>query len=199
MAWSAHDFLDISSRFAVEKALQRLLSQKSIRRLHRGLFGLASNGQEGNLKHLLHPVHYINAIARREHARVLIDANTAASFLGLVADVPAEALILTSKHSRLVSVTTDQPNTSGRYGCQLHFKRATGSKMYWAGRPAMLLVQATTWIAKGEYKSDFSKWLNDFILDNGSIFSIERDINCNWSMVPEEARPFLQELIKNNS
>jgi hypothetical protein len=75
-------------------------------------------------------------IARRDQARVVLYGMTAANDLGLTTAVPARIEVLTD--ARLKSI---------RLGNQLiRFKHAAPSRLYWAGRPAMGVVQALHWM-----------------------------------------------------
>jgi hypothetical protein len=67
---------------------------------------------------------------------MLIDGLTAANDLGLTDAVPARVVIHTD--ARL------KPLRLGKL--DLHFKQTAPSKLYWAGRPAMKVVQALHWL-----------------------------------------------------
>src|SRR5713101_2667078 len=91
--WTPNDFLDLGSRAAVDKALQRLATSNAIRRVDRGLYdvprvnrltGKPSNPDYGAV---------IDAVARRDKARVLVDGIVAANQLGLTHAVPAHVTV----------------------------------------------------------------------------------------------------------
>ena len=78
----------------------------------------------------------IEAIARRDQARILIDGMTAANDLGLSEAVPGRVLIHSDtrlKPLRLSNLT-------------ITFRPTSARKLYWAGRPAMRIVQALHWL-----------------------------------------------------
>jgi hypothetical protein len=77
----------------------------------------------------------IDAIARRNQIRVLVDGMTAANDLGLTNAVPAKIIIHTD--ARL-------PIKLGNL--KIVFKTTAPSKLFWAGRPAMRLIQALHWL-----------------------------------------------------
>ncbi len=78
----------------------------------------------------------IDAVARRDQSRALIDGLSAANDLGLTTAVPAQ-----------ISVITDARLRPIRLGRQhIRFQAAAPSRLYWAGRPAMRIVQALYWL-----------------------------------------------------
>ncbi len=78
----------------------------------------------------------IDAVARRDQARVVVDGLTAANDLGLTTAVPARIVVLTDARVR--------PITLGRQ--QIRFQAAAPSRLYWAGRLAIRIVQALHWL-----------------------------------------------------
>ena len=134
--WTAVDFLDLGSRSAVDKALQRLTAQKTVRRIARGLYYRSGhNSLTGNPTVPNHAA-IIDAVARRDQIRVVVDGLTAANDLHLTTAVPARVTVLTDGRLR--------PITLGRL--QITFRTAAPSRLYWAGRPAMRIVQALYWL-----------------------------------------------------
>jgi hypothetical protein len=135
MVWTPVDFLDLAPRASVDKALQRLALAGQLRRIDRGLYDRPRlNALTGDLTVPDHRA-VIEAIARRDQARILIDGLTAANDLGLTTAVPAQITVLTDVHPR--------PVTLGNL-C-IRFKTVAPSRLYWAGRPAMRVVQALHW------------------------------------------------------
>jgi hypothetical protein len=134
--WTPVDFLDLVPRAAVDKALQRLAADQVISRLDRGLYYLP--GHSSLTKKPTVPGHaaVIDAVARRDQTRVVVDGLTAANDLGLTTAVPARVTVLTDARLR--------PITLGRQ--QIRFRAAAPSRLYWAGRPAMRIVQALYWL-----------------------------------------------------
>ena len=61
---------------------------------------------------------------------------TAANDLGLTTAVPAEVTVLTDARLRPIGLGAQQ----------IRFRRAAPSRLYWAGRPAMRVVQALHWL-----------------------------------------------------
>lgn len=135
-AWTPRDFLDLGSREAVDQALHRLTRGGDIRRIARGLYDKPqANSLTGQPTHP-DPRAVVDALARRDQARIIVDGMTAANDLGLSDAVPARIVVHTD--ARL------KPIKLGKL--QIDFKTTAPSKLYWAGRPAMRVVQALHWL-----------------------------------------------------
>ena len=78
----------------------------------------------------------MDAIARRDQLRMLVDGMTGANDLGLTDAVPARVTIHTDARRR--SIQLDK--------LVIEFKFTAPSRLYWAGRPAMRVVQALYWL-----------------------------------------------------
>ena len=135
-AWTPTDFLDLGSREAVDKALQRLALAGELRRIDRGLYdrpavnSLTKKPAAPDYREL------IDVLARRDQSRMLVDGMTAANDLGLTDAVPARVVVRTDARLR--------PLRLGNL--TVEFKPTAPSKLYWAGRPAMRVVQALHWL-----------------------------------------------------
>jgi len=134
--WTPVDFLDLGPRAAVDKALQRLAGNGDISRIDRGLYfrprinALTNKPTQADQKSV------IDAIARRDQTRIVVDGLTAANDLGLTTAVPARVTVLTDARLRPIHLGNQQ----------IHFKTVAPSRLYWAGRPAMRFVQALYWL-----------------------------------------------------
>ncbi len=134
--WTPRDFLDLAGRDAVDKALQRLANAKILRRIDRGLYDKPSFNSLMKRSNPPNPREVIDAIARRDKIRVLIDGMTAANDLGLTNAVPA----------RIAVHTDGRPKSVFLGQLEIAFKPTAASKLFWAGRPAMRIVQALHWL-----------------------------------------------------
>ena len=134
--WTPADFADIGGRAAVDKALQRMVTSGQLRRIQRGLYDKPS--QNALTGKSTAPVYraVIDAIARRDQIRWLIDGMTAANMLGLTNAVPAKIEVLVDARLKPVALGNQK----------IVFKQAVPSRLYWAGRPGMYLVQALHWL-----------------------------------------------------
>lgn len=133
--WVPVDFLDLGPRAAIDKVLQRLVQSKTLVRLDRGLYYLPRVNSLTGRPAVPDHNSVIDAVARRDQSRVVIDGLTAANDLGLTTAVPAKITVLTD--ARLRSIQLGQQ--------QIRFQSAAPSRLYWAGHPAMRIVQALYW------------------------------------------------------
>lgn len=134
--WTPSDFANLGSRAAVDKTLQRLVAAGELRRIDRGLY---DRPRKSNLTGKPMVPDYravIRAVTRRDQARVVIDGMTAANDLGLTTAVPARIEVLIDARLKPVSLGKQV----------IHFKSAAPSRLYWAGRPGMRVVQALYWM-----------------------------------------------------
>lgn len=134
--WTPADFLDLGSRDAVDKTLQRLVAADMLRRVDRGLYDKPGRNSLTQQTNPPDPRAIIDAIARRDQIRVLVDGMTAANDLGLTNAVPAKIVVHTD--ARLKTIHLGQLTIS--------FRPTAASKLYWAGRPAMRIVQSLHWL-----------------------------------------------------
>ena len=134
--WTPADFVDIGSRAAVDKALQRMVTSCQLRRIQRGLYDKPSQNALTGKPTVPDYRAVIDAIARRDQVRWLIDGMAAANTLGLTNAVPAKIEVLVD--ARLKPVTLGNQ--------KIVFKQAAPSRLYWAERPGMYLVQALHWL-----------------------------------------------------
>lgn len=134
--WVPADFASLGSRDAVDKAMQRLVAKNILRRIDRGLYDApAVNALTGRVNSPDYRA-VLDALARRDQTRLLVDGMTAANDLGLTDAVPAQITIYSDTRRR--SIQLDR--------LQIDFKPTASSRLYWAGRPAMRVVQALYWL-----------------------------------------------------
>src|SRR6266581_4917397 len=87
--WTPVDFLDLGSRAAVDKTLQRLVAAGQLRRIDRGLYDIPRLNSLTKRPAVADYRQIIDAIGRRDQLRMLVDGMTAANDLGLTTAVPA--------------------------------------------------------------------------------------------------------------
>ena len=134
--WTPVDFLDLGSREAVDKALQRLALAAQIRRLDRGLYDQPRRNQLTGQMSVPDYRRVIQAVARRDQTRMLVDGMTAANDLGLSDAVPGRIVVHTDARLRSIKLGKQV----------IAFRLTAPSKLYWADRPAMRIVQALHWL-----------------------------------------------------
>lgn len=134
--WTPSDFAAIGTRDAVDKTLQRMVAAGALRRIDRGLYDLPAVNRLTQRSTTPDYRQVVDAIARRDQLRMLVDGMTAANDLGLTDAVPAK-----------VTIHTDCRRRSLQLGnLVIEFKVSAPSRLYWAGRPAMRVVQALHWL-----------------------------------------------------
>ena len=134
--WTPGDFADLARRAAVDKVLQRLVAAGELRRVARGLYDRPRANALIGRPTVPDYRAVIDAVARRDQARVVVDGMTAANDLGLTTAVPARVEVLTDARLRPIRLGTQE----------IRFVTAAPARLYWAGRPGMRVVQALYWL-----------------------------------------------------
>ena len=189
--WTPTDFLDLGSRDAIDQALSRMASAGDIRRITRGLYDLPRSNSLTGKRTNPDPRRVIDALARRDQARMLVDGLTAANDLGLTDAVPAK-----------IAVHTDARLRPVRLGAQtITFKLTAPSRLHWAGRPAMRVVQALQWL-RSTIDSDrdrISRRLAAILADPDHGVAIKADLRDGLTTLPDWMQTFLGPLLENPS
>ncbi|MFK4626954.1 hypothetical protein ABIF50_010291 [Bradyrhizobium diazoefficiens] len=190
--WTPGDFADLGSRAAVDKTLQRLVAAGELRRIDRGLY---DRPRKSNLTGKPMVPDYravIRAAARRDQARVVVDGMTAANDLGLTTAVPARIEVLVD--ARL------KPITLGKQ--VIHFKSAAPSRLYWAGRPGMRVVQALYWMQDmmtgKEDRQAVENVLSKLFANPQHGKEIRDDLRAGLSAMPIWMQDFLRPLLESD-
>ena len=135
--FTPNHFLDLGSRTAVAKALERLADSGTIRRLARGLYDYPEKHPVlGEL-----PANYeriAQALAGRDSLKIQPSGAYAANLLGLTEQVPARIVFLTDGANRTVRINKQQ----------IVLKRTTPKNMATAGRVSGLIIQALRYLGK---------------------------------------------------
>ena len=130
-------FLDLGSRAAVAKALERLADSGALRRLTRGLYDYPEKHHAlGDV-----PANYeriAQALAGRDNLKIQPSGAYAANLLGLSEQVPAKIVFLTDGANRKMQVKNQQ----------IVLKRTTPKNMATAGRVSGLVIQALRYLGK---------------------------------------------------
>jgi hypothetical protein len=185
--WTPVDLIDLGTRNAVDQALHRLTRAGDIRRIARGLYdkpGLNSLTAKATSPD---PRAIVDALARRDKYRMIVDGITAANDLGLSDAVPARIVVHTD--ARL------KPLELGNL--RIVFRLTAPSKLYWAGRPAMRVVQALHWL-KDRLAGDRSrvqKRLTAIFADPRYGPAIRADLREGFAALPDWMRIFLKDML----
>jgi hypothetical protein len=186
--WVPADFADLGPRGAVDQALHRLVRAGMIRRITRGLYDKPTLNALTGKSTRPDPRSVIDALARRDSARMIVDGLTAANDIGLSDAVPAHIIVHTD--ARLQSLALGN--------LTIDFKITAPSKLFWAGRPAMRVVQALHWL-RDTLQSDaprVRKRLRSIFADPVYGSAITADLRDGLSTLPIWMQFFLQYLIK---
>jgi Family of unknown function (DUF6088) len=185
--WTPTDFLDLGSRGAIDEALSRLTGAGEIRRIARGLYDLPRLNTLTRKQTNPDPRKVIDALARRDQTRMLVDGMTAANDLGLSDAVPAK-----------IEVHTDARLRELKIGEQtITFKRAAPSRLFWAGRPGMRVVQALHWL-RGTIDGDrdrIDRRLAAIFADPDHGAAIVGDISAGFTSLPAWMQNLLRPLL----
>jgi hypothetical protein len=185
--WTPNDFLDMAPRTSVDKALQRLAGARTIRRIDRGLYDVPRvnrlTGKPNNPDYTA----VIDAVTRRDQARFLIDGITAANQLGLTHAVPARVTVHTDARLRPIKL--------GKL--TIAFKLTAPSRLYWAGRPAMPVVQALHWL-RDMLPSDrlLVPRLRRILWSSAQAAAIRQDLRSGLDALPGWMRELVSDLLR---
>ena len=95
IVWTPSDFAPLGSRDVIDKTLQRMVTKATLRRIDRGLYDLPAANRLTRKATTTDYRAVIDAMARRDRLRLLVDGMTAANDLGLTDAVPARVTIHT--------------------------------------------------------------------------------------------------------
>lgn len=183
------DFADLAKRSAIDKALQRLTSTGDLRRIDRGLYDRPSVNSLTGLESAPDYRSVIDAVTGRGQARYLVDGMTAANDLGLTNAIPARIEVLTDTRLRPVHLGEQT----------VHFKQSAPSRLYWAGRPAMRIVQALHWLKDVlEIDDERVKIRNQFLrilTSSEGGTQLTADLRDGFTALPIWMQDFLRPLI----
>ena len=188
--WTPTDFANLGSRTAVDKALQRLATGGEIRRIDRGLYDRPRKNRLTGQDTVPDYRSVIRAVTRRDQVRFVVDGMTAANDLGLTTAVPARIEVLVDARLKPIKLGSQE----------IHFKPAAPSRLYWAGRPAMRVVQALHWmqdiLSSPEEQIRVSGQLRRVLTDPEQGPRIRADLLEGLSALPIWMQEFLRDLVK---
>ena len=184
--WVPADFAQLGNRDAIDKTLQRMVRAGDLRRIDRGLYDRPSINRLTKRPTTPDYRAVVEAIARRDQLRLLVDGMTAANDLGLTDAVPARVTIHTDARRRGIKLDN----------LAIDFKQTARSRLYWAGRPAMRVVQALHWL-KDTLVSDRDRILSrlsQLLADPIHGAAIRQDLIDGFSVLPAWMQSLVREL-----
>ena len=187
--WTPLDFADLGSRDAVDKTLQRLEKVGELRRIDRGLYDQPHHNRLTQKPSAPDARAVIDAVARRDQARMLVDGMTAANDLGFSDAVPAKIVVHTDARLKPIRLGN----------VMVTFRPTAASKLHWAGRPAMRIVQALHWLRdmlprEGE-EQRVTRRLQQLLADADHGAAMKADLADGLSTLPTWIQVLLRPLI----
>ena len=187
--WTPCDFADLGSRAAVDKTLQRLAARGVLRRVDRGLYDRPRASELTGRPTVPDYRAVIRAVTRRDRVRAIVDGMTAANELGMTTAVPARIEVLVDARLKPVRLGNQE----------IHFRHAAPSRLYWAGRPAMHVVQALHWMrdmldddaVRRRTRNILDRLFADF--DHGQ--EVREDLRSGFAALPIWMQEFLRGLL----
>lgn len=187
--WTPGDFADLGARAAIDKTLQRLAAAEELRRIDRGLYDRPRTNSLTGRATVPDYRAVIRAVTRRDNARAVIDGMTAANDLGLTTAVPAKIEVLVDARLKPIKLGSQE----------IHFKYAAPSRLYWADRPGMRVVQALHWmqdmLTQESERKRIRAELRRLLDDPKHGEAIREDLRGGLSAVPIWMQEFLRELL----
>jgi len=191
--WTPADFADLGSRAAIDKTLQRLAASGELRRIDRGLYDRPRTSSLTARPTVPDYRAVIQAVARRDQARVLIDGMTAANDLGLTTAVPARIEVLVDARLKPIRLGNQE----------IRFKTAAPSRLHWANRPGMRVVQALYWLQDALTDTDerarIASHLRRVLTDPTHGPAIRDDLWSGLPALPIWMQEFLRDLLGSSS
>src|SRR3989339_1442611 len=184
--WVPADFAQFGSRDAIDKTLQRMVRDGELRRIDRGLYDKPTINRLTKRPTTPDYRAVVDAIARRNQLRLLVDGMTAANDLGLTDAVPARVTIHTDARRRAVKLDK----------LVIEFKQTAPTRLYWAGRPAMRVVQALHWL-KDTLATDRQRILSklsQLLADPVHGEAVRKDLFEGFSTLPNWMQGLVREL-----
>jgi hypothetical protein len=179
--WVPTDFATLGSRDVIDKTLQRMVARGDLRRIDRGLYDRLTLNKLTKRPSTPDYRAVVDALSRRDQTRLLVDGMTAANDLGLTDAVPARVTLYSDTRRLSVKLLID-------------FKLAAPSRLYWAGRPAMRVVQALHWL-KDTLPGDGDRIRNTLarlLKDPKHGDGIQKDLTQGFSVLPAWMQSFLR-------
>lgn len=187
--WTPADFADLGGRAAVDKTLQRLAAAGELRRIDRGLYDRPRKNSLTGQPTVPDYRAVIRAVTRRDQARVVVDGMTAANDLGLTTAVPARIEVLVDARLKPIKLGKQE----------IYFKFAAPSRLYWADRPAMRVVQALYWmqdmLAQDDERDRVGDVLRRLFADPKHGKAIRDDLRAGLSALPIWMQEFLRDIV----
>jgi hypothetical protein len=167
------------------------VASKTLRRIGRGLYDKPGINRLTGKQTFPDYHHVVDALSRRDQVRMVVDGITAANDLGLTDAVPARAVVLTDARLKPIKLGN----------LTIKFQHAAPSRLHWAGRPAMRVVQALYWVRdllprdKDRIRARLVSVLEDPV--HGA--AIRDDLRQGLSALPEWMQTIVRDLLRQTT
>ena len=178
---SPHDFLDLGSRAAVQKALARLVKENKLRRVRHGLYDLPVFSTFLNRVGCSHTEEIVKAIGRKTGHQFYMIGAKAANLMGLCNQVPARTVYITNGYSRSF--------TMGKQTITL--RHAPPHEIQEAGKTHGIVFQALRNIDKDHVTPEMIQHLQEILPRE-----VKDSINTEMPSASDWLYPVLQEIIQ---
>jgi hypothetical protein len=176
------DFLDLGSRQGVDFVLHRLIEQRVLRRLARGVYDYPkSHPKLGMLSPSVDDI--ARTLAGRDRLRIQPSGAYAANLLHLSEQVPGKAVFLTDGPSRRLKIGASE----------IVLKRTTPRAMAAAGRMSGLVIQGLKHLGQSHVTMERIAPLRKLLSGKD-----RQQLKVDMPLAPAWMRPFLQAVAEGN-
>jgi uncharacterized protein DUF6088 len=172
--------------------MQRLTKAETLWRIDRGLYDQPGFNKLTQKSNPPDPRSVIDAVGRRDQTRMLVDGITAANDLGLTDAVPAKIVVHTDARRRAIKLGN----------VTITFRPTAASKLFWAGRSAMRVVQALHWLrdllVRDRESDQVKRKLTKLFEDPTAGPPLKADLTAGMTALPTWMWVFLKPLIETD-
>jgi hypothetical protein len=185
--WVPDDFADLGSRNVIDVTLLRLHEAQKISKAGHGLYYKPKLNTLTKRPRTASVAGIVDAITRRNGAPYIVDGMTAANDLGWETAVPAKNIVYTTSRLKPVAVGNSE----------IVFKTVAPSKLFWAGRPGMRVVQALHYYqAKlSSERSRLVRLLSEQLADPQHGPTLLSDLRAGFQTMPIWMQEFTRPLL----
>ena len=175
------DFIDIASYKTVSKALERLVENKVLVRVAKGIY---ARYKEDPLLGVLLPTteDIAKAIAKRDQAQIIPTGSYALNALGLSTQIPMNVVYLTDGTPREIKVGQKT----------IQFKKTTPKNLAAKGKISSLVIQALKAIGKDKVTGNEKKKILKLLKEENT-----EDLKHDIRLAPEWIRKIMREALNN--
>lgn len=139
------DFSEVGNLATVERILSRLLEEKKINRIRRGLYYIPELSRWGEVPPAQSEV--VKALSRSMHTDFLLDGANALHKLGLTNQIPMKQVYLTDKQINTISI--------GKVA--IEFRKVSSKKLSGSNNRAGMYLSAIEYLGKSEASQESMK------------------------------------------